>query len=197
MNSGHRCFLTAVALRGASSGRRPSSRSNHLEPRVLQLYVPQLEDAGSTRASLTYRWRRTCARPETRDVDSQAVTVLVADDHPAYRKAIVEAIAEHPELELVAEATNGDAALLAVVHHEPDVALLDLVMPGRDGIEVCDVLTRTRPGTAVVLLSAHSGPALAVRAEAAGAADYLSKQTSRREICQRLAEIGRSRMEVR
>lgn len=130
-------------------------------------------------------------------MDSQAVTVLVADDHPAYRKAIVEAIAEHPELELVAEATNGDAALLAVVHHEPDVALLDLVMPGRDGIEVCDVLTRTRPGTAVVLLSAHSGPALAVRAEAAGAADYLSKQTSRREICQRLAEIGRSRMEVR
>ena len=71
--------------------------------------------------------------------------VLVADDHPVFREGLARAIRERPELELVAEAGDGRAALAAIGEHIPDVAVLDLKMPELDGEAVVEALVRDGP----------------------------------------------------
>src|SRR3954451_22033945 len=75
---------------------------------------------------------------------SSRVRVLVADDHPLFREAVVRAVKERPELELVAEAADGTQALEAIRDVKPDVAVLDVKMPGLDGIKVANAVARDR-----------------------------------------------------
>ena len=82
-------------------------------------------------------------------------TVLVADDHPLYREAVVRAVRARPEFELVAEAGDGREALEAIRADEPDVAVLDVEMPSLRGVDIVEALRRDGLGTRVVLLSAH------------------------------------------
>ena len=116
--------------------------------------------------------------------------VLVADDHPVYRDGIVRAIGERPDLELVGEASDGRDALKAIGEMEPDVAVIDIRMPGLDGLEVLGAVRRDDSATAVILLSAHLDSDLAYRAVAAGAKGYLSKQAARQEICDGVAAVA-------
>src|SRR4051794_6354407 len=80
---------------------------------------------------------------------------FVADDHPIYREGIVRATAERPDLELVGQASNGREALGEIQRLEPDVALLDIMMPELTGLEVLGALERDEIATQVALLSAH------------------------------------------
>src|SRR4051812_33938250 len=108
--------------------------------------------------------------------------VLVADDHPLFREAVVRAVKERPDLELVAEAVDGTEALAAIREHGPDVAVLDVKMPGLDGVRVANAVTRDRLPTKVVLLSAFLDGAMAFEAVAAGAAAHLSQDAGRPRI---------------
>ena len=121
---------------------------------------------------------------------SQRVRVFVADDHPVYRDGMVRAISERPDLELVGEASDGRGALDAITDAKPDVALIDIRMPGLDGLEVLGAIRRDSAETQVVLLSAHLDSDLAYRAVAAGAKGYLSKQAARQEICDGIAAVA-------
>lgn len=116
--------------------------------------------------------------------------VLVADDHPVYRDGIVRAISERPDLELVGDASDGRDALAAIGEIEPDVAVIDIRMPGLDGLEVLGGVRRDGSATEVILLSAHLDSDLAYRAVAAGAKGYLSKQAARQEICDGVAAVA-------
>jgi two-component system nitrate/nitrite response regulator NarL len=116
--------------------------------------------------------------------------VFVADDHPIYRDGMVRAISERPDLELVGEASTGRDALAAIAEFKPDVALLDIRMPGLDGLEVLSAVRRDGSTTEIVLLSAHLDSDLAYRAVAAGAKGYLSKQAARQEICDGIAAVA-------
>ncbi len=116
--------------------------------------------------------------------------VFVADDHPIYRDGMVRAISERPDLELVGEASDGREALAAIGDVKPDVALIDIRMPGLDGLEVLGAVRREGGTTHVVLLSAHLDSDLAYRAVAAGARGYLSKQAARQEICDGIALVA-------
>jgi two-component system, NarL family, nitrate/nitrite response regulator NarL len=118
------------------------------------------------------------------------VRVFVADDHPVYRDGMLRAISERPDLELVGEASNGRDALEAITESNPDVALIDIRMPGLDGLEVLGAIRRDSADTQVVLLSAHLDSDLAYRAVAAGAKGYLSKQASRQEICDGIVAVA-------
>jgi two-component system nitrate/nitrite response regulator NarL len=118
------------------------------------------------------------------------VRVLVADDHPVYRDGIVRAISERPDLELVGDASDGRDALAAIGEIEPDVAVIDIRMPGLDGLEVLGGVRRDGSATEVILLSAHLDSDLAYRAVAAGAKGYLSKQAARQEICDGVAAVA-------
>jgi two-component system nitrate/nitrite response regulator NarL len=118
------------------------------------------------------------------------VTVLVADDHPIYREGIVRAINDRAELELVGEAADGREALEQIGRLAPTVAVLDIRMPGLDGTQVLSALRRDGVETDVLFLSAFMEPELAYRTVAAGAKGYLSKESSRQEVCQAIATIA-------
>src|SRR5688572_14154061 len=120
----------------------------------------------------------------------QRVSVLVADDHPIYREGIVRAINERDDLELVGEAADGREALDGVASHRPAVAVLDIRMPELDGTQVLSALRRDEAETEVLFLSAFMEPELAYKAIAAGAKGYLSKESSRREICDAIVAIA-------
>ena len=119
------------------------------------------------------------------------VRVLVADDHPLFREAVVRAVRERPEFELVAEVGDGRAALEAIVEHEPDVAVLDVKMPQLTGLQVLNAVRRDGHATRVILLSAFLDGAVAFEGVAAGAAAYLSKEADRRRIMDAVAAVHR------
>jgi len=109
----------------------------------------------------------------------------VADDHPLYREAVVRAVRARPEFELIGEADGGEAALRAVAELDPDLVILDLLMPDLDGIGVLRALHAQDPppGCRVVLISATLDDAVEAEAMAAGADACLSKAETRAEIC--------------
>ena len=118
-------------------------------------------------------------------------SVVVADDHPVYRGAIVAIVEGHPELELAGEADDGRAALELIGSLRPDVAVLDLRMPNLDGIGVLKAVVREKLPTRVVLLSAEVRGSLAHQAVAEGAAGYLSKQARAPEIGAAILAVAR------
>lgn len=124
-------------------------------------------------------------------VPARRVRVLVADDHPLFREAIVRTVRERPEFELVAEAADGRAALAAIRELAPDVAVIDLKMPQLDGLAVVAAVRRDALPTRIVLLSAFLDGAVVVQEVAAGAAAYLSKEAGRREIADAVAAVAR------
>jgi two-component system nitrate/nitrite response regulator NarL len=117
--------------------------------------------------------------------------VLVADDHPLFREAVMGTIKERPEFELVGEAADGRAALALIRELEPDVALLDLKMPELDGLRVLNAVTRDGLPTRVILLTAFADGPTAYEAVAGGAAAFLSKDADRRRIAETVAAVGR------
>jgi two-component system nitrate/nitrite response regulator NarL len=119
------------------------------------------------------------------------VRVLVADDHPLFREAIVRTVRERPDLELVGEAADGRAALTAIRELRPDVAVIDLKMPELDGLQVVAAVKRDALPTRIVLLSAFLDGAIVFQAVAAGAAAYLSKEADRSEIGDAVAAVAR------
>jgi two-component system, NarL family, nitrate/nitrite response regulator NarL len=119
------------------------------------------------------------------------VRVLVADDHPVYREGIVRAINERPDLELVGEAGDGSEALDQIKELEPDVAVLDIRMPGLDGTQVLAAIRRDSTATQVLFLTAFMEPDLAYRTVAEGAKGYLSKSAARQEICEAIVTVAR------
>ncbi len=121
----------------------------------------------------------------------ERVTVIVADDHPIYREGIVRAIGERPDLELVGEAADGRDALEQIQRLNPEVAVLDIRMPGLDGTQVLSAMRRDGVETEVLFISAFMEPELAYKTVAAGARGYLSKESSRQEVCEAIITIAR------
>lgn len=110
------------------------------------------------------------------------ISVLIADDHPLFREAIARVIAERSDLELVAEAADGRAALEKIRELEPDVAVIDVRMPELDGSDVLVALREAGLRTNVVFLSAFLDSKTVYDAVAAGANAYLSKEAETDEI---------------
>lgn len=109
-------------------------------------------------------------RPQQRPV-----RVLVADDHPLFRSSVVAALGVVPDLEVAGEVDSGAGACRAVLELSPDVVLIDLSMPGMDGIEATRRIRTSRPDTRVVMLTAFDGPAVEQSALAAGASGVVAK----------------------
>ena len=121
----------------------------------------------------------------------QRTTVLVADDHPLYREAVVRAVRARPEFELVGEAGDGREALEAIRADRPDVAVLDVEMPSLRGVDIVEALRRDGLTTRVVLLSAHLDSDTVYEAVAGGVSAYLSKAAPGERICDAIAAVAR------
>ena len=119
------------------------------------------------------------------------VRVFVADDHPMYREGLVRAIKERPDLELVGQSGDGRTALPEIRRLAPDVAVLDVRMPGLTGTEILNAIAREQLATRVIFLSAHVDAELVYRAIAMGAAAYLSKEADRSAIFDAVAAVAR------
>jgi DNA-binding NarL/FixJ family response regulator len=103
------------------------------------------------------------------------IRVLVADDHPVVRTGLVAVLAQEADLELVAEAENGERAVALYREHRPDVCLMDLRMPGTEGVEAIRAIMAEFPGARILALTTYEGDAEIRRALEAGARGYLLK----------------------
>jgi two-component system nitrate/nitrite response regulator NarL len=125
------------------------------------------------------------------NADTGLIRVLVADDHPLYREAVVRAVRARPEFELIGQAEDGRAALGVIRESAPDVAVLDVEMPSLGGVDVVRAVNRDALGTRVVLLSAHLESDTVYAAVQAGVSAYLSKAWSAERICDALLAVSR------
>jgi DNA-binding NarL/FixJ family response regulator len=111
-----------------------------------------------------------------------AARLIIADDHELARAGLRSMISGEPGLEIVGEATNGREALELARRHEPDLALLDMRMPEMDGLAATRAIKQECPKTAVVIVTMHENPDYLFEALKAGAAGYLLKDASQREV---------------
>jgi two-component system nitrate/nitrite response regulator NarL len=121
------------------------------------------------------------------------VRVVVGDDHPLFRDGVVRALTSSGEVDVVAEADDGIAALALIKTHLPDVALLDYRMPGMDGAKVAAAVRGDNLPTRVLLLSAHDESAIVFQALAEGAAGFLPKESTKTEIVQGVLDCAEGR----
>lgn len=124
-------------------------------------------------------------------IDPRRLTILIADDHPVYRRGLERAIGERPELELVASSADGRDALERISELEPDVAVVDVRMPGLDGLKIVAAVKRDGLRTRVMLLTGYEDSAAAFHALADGAAGYVSKASDHAELLDSIVTAGR------
>ncbi|MEU6785646.1 response regulator transcription factor [Nonomuraea angiospora] len=117
--------------------------------------------------------------------------VMIVDDHPIVREGLRGMLLAEPDLEVVGEAGSGDEAVVIVPRLRPDVILMDLRMPGGDGVSAIE---RLGPGHRVIVLTTYEDDGEILRAVSAGAAGYLLKDVSRADLASavRAAAGGRT-----
>jgi DNA-binding NarL/FixJ family response regulator len=111
-----------------------------------------------------------------------AIRVVVVDDHPAVRLTLRMALLAAPDIEVVGEAADGEEALQVCRDRHPDVVLMDLRLPGRDGIATIRALQDQEPVPRVLVLTAFYDERLIPEALAAGACGYVLKLSDIQEI---------------
>ncbi len=122
---------------------------------------------------------------------SSRLTILIADDHPVYRQGLERAIAERPELDLVGSTSDGREALERLNELEPDVAVVDVRMPGLDGLKIVAAAKRDGLRTRIMLLTGYEDSAAAYSALASGAAGYVSKASDHTELIESIITAGK------
>ena len=119
-----------------------------------------------------------------------SVRVVIADDHPVYREGLVTMLTDSGCV-VVADVESGEAALVAVAEHRPDVVLMDLQMPGMGGLEATRRLLADAPSTAVLVVTMNSDDASVFAALKAGARGYLVKDASGADIARAVTTVAR------
>ena len=119
--------------------------------------------------------------------------ILVADDHAIFREGLKHILAEHPDLVVADEASNGHEVLDKIWKNDYDILLLDISMPGITGIDVLKQLRTEKPKLAVLVLSMHPEEQYAVRVLKAGASGYLTKESAPDELITAIRKISRGR----
>ena len=118
------------------------------------------------------------------------IRVLLADDHAIVRAGLKELLSDTEDIEVAGEAMNGQEVMAQVRAQDFDVAVLDMSMPGRGGIELIKQLKAERPKVRVLVLSMHSEKQYAVRAVKAGASGYLTKDSAAEQLVAAIRRIA-------
>jgi NarL family two-component system response regulator LiaR len=125
--------------------------------------------------------------------DSSAIRVVIVDDHDMVRRGLAAFLKAKPDLELVGQASNGKEALLVCEQAQPDVILMDLVMPEMSGAEATQAIRERCPEVQVIALTSFEEKELVQEALQAGAISYLLKNVSAHDLAEaiRAAYAGR------
>lgn len=121
--------------------------------------------------------------------EHRLIRVLIVDDHALVRMGIRRLLDDLPDMDVVAEAENGETALAMVKLHQPDVVLLDMKMPGIDGWEVTRRLQKTSPHVKVIAVTALSSEPLPTRVLQLGAMGYLTKDSGPEEMAAAIRKV--------
>jgi len=117
------------------------------------------------------------------------IRVLVVDDHTIVRKGICALLATEEGINVVAEASDGAEAIRAAAATRPDVVLMDLVMPGIDGVEATAEILQQRPGTRVLVLTSYTTDDRVLAAVRAGAAGFHLKDADPEELARAIRQV--------
>ena len=116
--------------------------------------------------------------------------VLIADDHAVVRRGLRQILEAEPDLEVAGEATSGAEVMQALRMQRYDVAVLDITMPGRGGLDVLHQIRQSYPELRVLVLSMHPEERYALRVLKAGAAGYLTKESAPDELITALRKVA-------
>ena len=114
--------------------------------------------------------------------DPRPIRLLVVDDHPLFRSGVAALVANHPDIVLVAEASDGREGVEQFRAHNPDITLMDLQMPAMSGIDALMAIRELQPSARVIILTTYSGDIQVLRAMKAGAQGYLVKNLLHKDL---------------
>lgn len=118
------------------------------------------------------------------------VRILIADDHPVVREGLKKMFEKVSDISIAGEASNGQEVLNKIEQNDYDLVLLDISMPGRDGLDILRELRRKRPHLPILILSMHSEEQYVIRALKAGASGYLTKKSISDELIKAVQKVA-------
>src|SRR5258706_10628192 len=136
------------------------------------------------------------ARAETRERLNAAnpkIRVILADDHPVVRDGLAAIVNQQPDMEVVAEAGDGEEAIALYEEHQPDVMVLDLRMPKLDGVAVVQRVLAAHPKAQLLIMTTYDGDEDIFRSLSQGAKGYLLKDAPRQEILFAIRAVSQDR----
>jgi len=122
-------------------------------------------------------------------IDPSLIRILTVDDHPLLRKGIAALVNNEEDMKLVAEATTGEEAIEKFRACRPDVTLMDIQLPGLNGIETIGQIQNEFPNARIIVLTTYSGDVQVMRAIKAGARAYLLKRQVHRELLETIRAV--------
>ncbi len=122
---------------------------------------------------------------------NKPITVLLVDDHEVVRKGVRAFLEAHAEFEVVGEARSGEEAIQLTEEYIPDVVLMDLIMPGMDGVEATRQVKNTSPRTQIVVLTSYHEDEYVFPALEAGATSYILKDVDLDELAEAIERASR------
>jgi len=122
---------------------------------------------------------------------NEKISVLIVEDHTMVREGLQLMLKLESLLEVVGEARDGREAVAMAMKLRPDVVLMDIAMPGLNGLEATRQLVKSLPTTRVIILTAHCDDAYVKSAVSSGAAGFLLKQDSTHDVCRAIREVHR------
>ena len=122
--------------------------------------------------------------------------VMLVDDHELMRDGLREALERSGEFEVVGEAADGDSAVREAVALKPDVIIMDVIMPVKDGIEACREIINVLPGTRVLMFTASPEEDAVVESFAAGATGYLEKYSGKEHLLRTARDVAQGEYRI-
>ncbi len=122
-------------------------------------------------------------------MNEKIIRLIIADDHSFLREGIKKTIQDESDMKIVGEAANANEALLIIKEMEPDVAIMDISMPGKSGLEVLKDLKVLKLRSKILILSMHPEDRFAIRALKAGASGYLTKESAPDELVKAIRTV--------
>ncbi|MCB2203549.1 response regulator transcription factor [bacterium] len=119
------------------------------------------------------------------------ISIVIADDHPLFRKGLREVIEAEKHLQIIGEAGDGEAAVEQIQKHKPEVAVLDIDMPRLNGLDVCERVLKPVTAPGVIILTMYDDEALFERAMHLGVKGYILKDSAADDIVQGIEMVAR------